>query len=131
MTASRTVLRGLVGLVLLAGCIPSYAEVGYGPRYYSRRYIDLYAYDPYYDGYWRDNYRRWSPVVIYEYGGRYYPNRLRGARPVQVYRNRSGYFLPPRDRDWDRADRRFDNRRRPNASDYQRARPRESQRRRE
>jgi len=131
MNASRTFLRLLGGLVLLAGCVPNYARVEYGPRYYDRRWVDLYAYDPYYYGDWRGNYRRWSPVVIYEYGGRYYPKRLRGSRPVQVYRNRSGYFLPPRDRDWDRADRRFDNRRRPNESDYRRARPRESQRRRQ
>ena len=130
MNASRTVIRLLGGLVLLAGCAPSYARVEYGPRYYDRRYVDLYDYDSYYYGDWRSNYRRWSPVVIYEYDGRYYPNRLRGSRPVQVYRDRSGYFLPPRDRDWDRSDRRFDSRRRPNASDYQRARPRESRRRR-
>ena len=130
MNASMTV-RWLAGLVLLAGCVPSYASVEYGPRpYYGRRYVDLYDYDPYYNGDWRHNYRRWSPVVIYEYEGRYHPNRLRGSRPVQVYRNRGGYFLPPRDRDWGRADRRFDNRRRPNDSDYQRARPRESRGRR-
>jgi hypothetical protein len=41
-----------------------------------------------------------------------------------VYRNRSGYFLPPRDRDWSRAERRFDPRRRPTERDYRQARPR-------
>lgn len=114
----------LLGLVALTGCIPSYASVGYGD-YSGRRYVDLYDYSPGYYGDWRSYYSRWSPVVIYEYRGRYYPNRFRGSRALQVYRYRSGYFLPPRDRDWDRTDRRFDSRRRPNDSDYRRAmRPR-------
>lgn len=111
---------------LLSACVPSYAEVGYAPRdYYGRRVVEVYDYSPDYYGDWRYNYRRWSPAVIYEYNGRYYPNRFRGGRPLQVYRNRSGYFLPPRDRDWDRADRRFDSRRRPTQDDYRRARPRD------
>src|SRR5262245_56574317 len=122
MINSRKMVQLLGSLALLSGCLPSYARVDYGPGYYSRRYVDLYDYDPYYYGDWRYNYRRWSPVVIYEYDGRYYPYRYRGGRAVQVYRNRNGYFLPPRDRDWNRADRRFDTRRRPNESDYQRAR---------
>lgn len=130
MNTSRKIGRLLGGLLLLSACVPSYARVDYGPDYYDRRWVDLYAYDPDYYGDWRYNYRSWSPVVIYEYDGRYYPHRLRGSRAVQVYRNRSGYFLPPRDRDWDRSDRRFDTRRRPNDSDYQRARPREGRRRR-
>jgi len=111
---------------LLSACAPGYAGYRYGPDYYgSRRYVDLYDYSSDYYGDWRYNYRSWSPVVVYEYGGRYYPSRFRGAREVQVYRHRSGYFLPPRDRDWNRADRRFDQRRRPNESDYRRAlRPR-------
>ena len=123
MNSSRK-LTYLLGLVVLTGCVPSYASVGYGD-YYGRRSVDLYDYSPGYYGDWRSYYPRWSPVVVYEYRGRYYPNRFRGARPLQVYRYRSGYFLPPRDRDWDRADRRFDSRRRPNDSDYRRAlRPR-------
>jgi hypothetical protein len=124
-------LVGWLGsVVMLSACVPSYASVGYGPDdyygrdYYGRRVVEIYDYSPGYYGDWRYNYRRWSPVVIYEYRGRYYPNRLRGARPLQVYRNRSGYFLPPRDRDWSRADRRFDPRRRPTDRDYRQARPR-------
>jgi len=117
-------VRWLGGLALLSGCVPSYASVRYDDGYYSRRYVDLYDYSPDYYGDWRYNYRSWSPVIVYESGGRYYPRSFRGAREVQVYRNRSGYFLPPRDRDWDRADRRFDDRRRPNDSDYRRAMPR-------
>ena len=121
----------LGGMVVLTSCVPSYASVRYGRDdyyddrdYYGRRVIEIYDYSPDYYGDWRNNYRRWSPVVIYEHNGRYYPNRFRGARPLQVYRNRSGYFLPPRDRDWNRADQRFDSRRRPTDGDYRRARPR-------
>jgi len=120
----------LGGVVILSGCVPSYASVGYGPDdYYGRDYdgrrvVEIYDYSPDYYGDWRYNYRRWSPVVIYESNGRYYRKRFRGARPLQVYRNRSGYFLPPRDRDWNRAERRFDPRRRPTEGDYRRARPR-------
>lgn len=122
MGYSRRMVQWLGGLALLSGCVPSYASVRYDDGYYSRRYVDLYDYSPDYYGDWRYNYRNWSPVVVYEYDGRYYPRRFRGSREVEVYRNRSGYFLPPRDRDWDRADRRFDQRRRPNQSDYSRAR---------
>ena len=118
-------LVGWLGsVVVLSACAPSYASVGYGPDYYGPRVVEIYDYSPDYYGDWRYNYRRWSPVVIYEYGGRYYPNRFRGARPLQVYRNRSGFFLPPRDREWSRVDRRFDSRRRPTEWDYRRARPR-------
>ena len=125
MTHFRKLLGWVGALVVGTACVPSYASVRYGPDYYGRRYVEIYDYSPYYYGDWRYNYRRWSPVVIYEYRGRYYPNRFRGARAVQVYRNRSSYFLPPRDRGWERADRRFDNRRRPNEADYRRAlRPR-------
>lgn len=114
-------VRLLGGLLVLSACYPSYAEVGYGPRYYGRT-VDIYDYDPYYYGDWRYSYRRWSPAYLYEYRGYYYPRSIHGGRRVQVYRNRSGYFLPPRDRDWSRAERRFDPRHRPNASDYDRAR---------
>jgi hypothetical protein len=123
MNYSRKLIY-LLGLGALTGCVPSYARVEYGD-YYGRRYVDLYDYSPGYYGDWRSYYSRWSPVVIYEYRGRYYPYRFRGGRALQVYRNGSGYFLPPRDRDWNRTDRRFDRRPRPNSSDYRRAlRPR-------
>jgi hypothetical protein len=131
MGYSRKLVRWLGGLALLSGCVPSYASVRYDDGYYyPRRYVDIYDYSPDYYGDWRYNYRSWSPVVVYEYDGRYYPRGFRGAREVEVYRNRSGYFLPPRDRDWNRADRRFDQRRRPNESDYNRARRRDERPRR-
>ena len=122
MRYSRAMVRLLGGLVLLSACAPSYARVRYVPDDYYARRIDLYDYSPDYYGDWRYYYRDWSPVVVYEYDGFYYPRRFRGTRAVEVYRDRSGYFLPPRDRDWSRADRRFDSRRRPTHSDYARAR---------
>ena len=120
----NVLLRSAFGALLtLAACAPGYRSYGrydYGDRYGPG--IDLYAYSPDYYGDWRYNYRSWSPVVVYEYDGAYYPNRIRRARPVEVYRGSSGYFLPPRDRDWSRTDRRFDNRRLPTRRDYERAR---------
>ena len=124
MTKLRKLIPWLASATILTACAPGYARVSYG-GYYDRSYVDLYDYSPGYYGDWRYNYSRWSPVVIYEYRGRYYPDRVRGARPLQVYRDRSGYFLPPRDREWNRVDRRFDRRQRPSRSDYRRAlRPR-------
>lgn len=124
MTNPRKLIPWLASAAILSACVPSYARLDYGD-YYGRRYVDLYDYSPGYYGDWRYNYSSWSPVVIYEYRGRYYPSPMRGARPLQVYRDRSGYFLPPRDRDWNRVERRFDPRQRPNRSDYRRAlRPR-------
>lgn len=129
MRHSGKMIRLLGGLVLLAGCYPSYAEVGYGPRYYGRA-VEIYDYSPDYYGDWRYSYRGWSPAYLYEYRGYYYPRSFSGARRLQVYRNRSGYFLPPRDRDWSRTDRRFNSRNRPNSSDYGRALRREGRPRR-
>src|ERR1051325_4681945 len=83
------------GLLLLSACTPTYARVDYGPDYYDRRWVDVYAYDPYYYGDWRYHYRSWSPVVIYEYGGRYYPHHFPGSRPRPVYRDPGGGFLAP------------------------------------
>ncbi len=129
MRFSAQLTRLLGGLVLLSSCYPSYAEVGYAPEPY-RRVVEIYDYSPDYYGDWRYYYRGWSPAYLYEYRGSYYPQRFSGARRVQVYRNRSGYFLPPRDRDWSRTDRRFDTRYRPNNSDYGRARRHDSRPRR-
>jgi hypothetical protein len=118
----RKLIPTVAAVAILAGCYPSYASLEYG--YTGRRYVDLYDYSPGYYGEWR-YYDRWTPTIIYEYRGRYYPNRIRGARALQVYRYRSGYFLPPRQRHWERVDRRYDPRRRPHESDYRRAiRPR-------
>ncbi len=74
-------------------------------------------------GGWQTNYRRWAPVTLYYVDGHYYPNRVRGARAVVVYRSGTRTFLPPRDAAWDHADRRYNYTRRPVDDDYNHARP--------
>ena len=84
----------------------------------SRPGIEIYGYSARQYGDWRASYRQWTPVVVYEVNGQYYPTNVRGARQVQVYRSQGGYFLPPRDQDWARTDKRFKNKRRPTDADY-------------
>ncbi len=117
---TRLILLG--GLVGVVSCGPSYRRAGFGVAAEYGAPIDVYGYYPDYFGDWRGNYQRWDPVVIYELRGNYYPQPVRGARAVAVYRSRSGYFLPPRDRAWSRTERRFDRRQMPNRRDYSRAR---------
>ncbi len=73
--------------------------------------VGLYAADR--DGQWRTGFMLWTPVTVYEIQGAYYPRPVRGARVVEIYRYRDRYFLPPDDRDWIGADRRYDYGRRP------------------
>ncbi len=116
----------LGALILLTACAPANnrsrpgVEARLGPP------IALYDYYPDYFGNWRTGFRSWRPVTIYEYQGGYYARSMRGARPLQVYRSPSGYFLPPRDDDWRRTDRRFSSKKLPTPDDYHRARPRPS-----
>jgi hypothetical protein len=56
----------------------------------------------------RKNYKRWTPVTVYEVKGRYYPNNGAGARAVTIYRYKDQYFLPPRDDQWVSRDKRAD-----------------------
>jgi hypothetical protein len=85
--------------------------------------INVSAYSSERLGDWRMNYRRWTPVRLYDVNGRYYLNNVRGSRPVLVYRYDNEYFLPPQDRAWDGMDRRYNYRQRPIEADYNRARP--------
>ena len=85
--------------------------------------IGVSAYSSEYLGEWRSNYRRWTPVTLYDINGHYYRGQVRGARPVLVYRYDNEYFMPPQDQSWNGADRRYDYRRRPTEADYGRARP--------
>jgi hypothetical protein len=48
------------------------------------------------------DYRRWQPVTLYFYAGRYYERPFRYARPIVVFRYRDRYFFPPRDAGWER-----------------------------
>ena len=79
--------------------------------------VPVFAYSAARYGPWREHYRRWTPVVLYELDGRYYRHRDRDARPVEVYSYGGNYFLPPDDRDWIGTDRRYDYRRRPGHDD--------------
>jgi hypothetical protein len=85
--------------------------------------IGVFAYAPDRLGDWRTNYRRWTPVTLYDINGHYYRNPVRGARPVLVYSYRNEYFLPPQDESWRNADRRYNYRRQPTRDDYGRVRP--------
>ncbi|HEY3934401.1 MAG TPA: hypothetical protein VGL65_07250 [Gemmatimonadales bacterium] len=107
-------------LFALPGCGPGYrTSVGVGADYGTP--IDLYGYSPDYWGDWHTDYLGWSPTVVYEANGQYYPRNVRGSRAVQVYHSNKGYFLPPHESTW--SDKRFNTRRMPNDGDYGRARP--------
>jgi hypothetical protein len=75
-------------------------------------------------GDWHRDYKRWSPVTVYEYHGHYYPHNAPGARAVQIYRYQNEYFFPPQDRAWVGFDKRFNYERRPNEEDFRRGRER-------
>jgi hypothetical protein len=87
--------------------------------------IGVLAYSSDRAGDWRRNYRRWTPVTVYEVNGRYYPNNVPGARAVGIYRYQNEYFLPPEDAGWGNGfDKRFNYNRRPNSDDQGRVRQR-------
>ena len=88
------------------------------------REVGVLAYSADRAGDWSRNYKRWTPVTLYEVNGRYYPNKGSGARPVSMYRYRDEYFLPPKDEKWVGADKRFDYDHRPNGDDHGRVRER-------
>ena len=84
--------------------------------------IGLFAYSSRSYGNWRTAYVNWTPVIVYEYRGRYYPRFVRGARAVAVYRYRNDYFLPPHVTAWVGFDHRFDYKRGPDRVDWGRGR---------
>jgi len=88
------------------------------------REIGVLGYSSERAGDWRSNSRRWTPVTLYEFNGRYFPNNAAGARPVAMYRYRDEYFLPPTDQAWLGSDRRFDYKHQPNDDDHGRVRDR-------
>lgn len=104
------------------GRVRPYARVVVDPRLGPE--IGVLAYSAERAGDWRRNYRRWTPVTVYEVNGRYYQNNGSGARAVAVYRYQNEYFLPPQDEGWVGFDKRFAYDRRPNADDQGRVRPR-------
>jgi hypothetical protein len=117
-----TALAALGGLMLVSACGPGYGGLAVSARLGPG--IDLYGYSAERDGDWHASYRQWTPTVVYEVNGQYYPANVRGGREVQVYRTQSGYVLPPRDQEWARTDKRFNAKKVPTDADYGRARPR-------
>jgi hypothetical protein len=86
--------------------------------------IGVLGYSPERAGDWRRNFRRWTPVTVYEVRGRYFSRNAPGTRAVAIYRYRNEYFLPPADQAWVGSDRRFNYDRRPGNDDYGRVRAR-------
>jgi len=77
--------------------------ISYRPERLPRE-VRVYDYDRRSYGDWdrERDYRRWRPVTVYFYAGRYYERPFRYARPVVIYRYRDRYFYPPRDGRWER-----------------------------
>jgi hypothetical protein len=86
--------------------------------------IGVFNYSQERAGDWRRNYKRWTPVTVYESNGRYYSRNAPGARPVAMYRYQNEYFLPPADQTFNGADKRFNYNRQPNDQDRRRVRER-------
>ncbi len=121
-TSTRYVLAGMLAVAGIACVPPGATEVGvsaqFGPG------VDVYDYDPGYFGAWQTDYMMWSPSTVYVLNGRFYSSPVRGGRAVGVYQYHDRYFLPPQDKAWQRKDRRYNYRQRPQKKDYQHARPR-------
>lgn len=98
-----------------------YEEITVDPRLGAE--VGVFGYSTERAGDWRRNYRRWTPVIVYEFNGRYYMHEAPGARPVALYRFGEEYFLPPDDPSWIGVDRRFDYNHRPNDEDRRRVPP--------
>ena len=86
--------------------------------------IGVFGYTPDRAGDWRKNYKKWSPVMVYEFNGRYYQKNGPGTRAVQIYRYKDEYFLPPQDNGWAGFDKRFDYKHQPNDDDRKHVRER-------
>ena len=122
--AMRRLIAGMGALALMTACAPSYRTNGASVGVQAGNGVDVYGYSPQAYGDWHTTYRQWTPTTVYEWNGRYYPTRIRGARQVQVYQTDRGYMMPPRDADFVRTDRRFNKKKLPTDDDYRRARPR-------
>jgi hypothetical protein len=85
--------------------------------------IGVFAYAPERHGDWRVNYRKWTPITLYDINGHYYPHPVDGARAVVVYTYNGEYFFPPTDRAWVGFDKRYDYVHKPVEVDIARVRP--------
>jgi hypothetical protein len=106
-----------------AGRVRAYASVERPDRRLGEE-IGVLGYSAERAGDWHKSYKRWTPTTVYEFRGHYYPNNAPGARAVQIYRYKSEYFLPPQDKGWVGADKRYDYSRQPNDDDRSRGRGR-------
>jgi hypothetical protein len=84
--------------------------------------IGVFAYSQERMGDWHQNYRKWTPVTLYDINGRYYRNSVSGSRAVGVYSYNGEYFLPPSDAGWVGRDQRYNYAWRPVAEDANRVR---------
>ena len=112
----------LAAMIVLPAKAP--AQVNLSVRFGTRLGPDIgvFAYSADRDGAWRDNYRKWTPVTLYDVNGRYYRNSVSGSRAVAMYSYNGEYFLPPTDDGWVGKDRRYNYGRRPVAEDRSRVR---------
>jgi hypothetical protein len=85
--------------------------------------IGVVAYAPERHGDWHANYRRWTPIVLYDVNGHYYRTQVAGSRAVMVYTYNNEFFFPPTDRAWVGFDKRYDYGHAPVEVDLHRARP--------
>ena len=122
-------IGALLTVPLLAGLIAlptgASAQMNISVRFGARLgpEIGVFAYSPQRHGDWQTNYRRWTPVTLYDVNGHYYRNSVSGSRAVQVYTYNNEYFLPPQDQAFNGRDRRYNYQRQPGAVDYGRVRP--------
>jgi len=116
------VLSALGAVMLLPACGPGYGGgMSVGVQVQSRPGLDIYGYSANQYGDWRGNYRQWTPVVVYESNGQYYPTKFAGhgrcrsiARSPGISCRRETRLGPH--------DKRFNNKKRPTDADYGRAR---------
>lgn len=111
--------------ILMAVPVMASAQVNISVRFGARLgpEIGVFAYSPERHGDWHANYRKWTPVTLYDVNGHYYRNEVAGSRAVMVYTYHNEYFFPPTDHDWVRFDKRYNYRRAPVDADVDRARP--------
>src|SRR5476651_502427 len=90
-----------VPFVVALFAVPSHAsaQVNLTVRFGTRLGPDVgvFAYSQERNGGWQDNYRKWTPVTLYDVNGHYYRNSVTGSRAVVVYSYNGEYFFPPTD----------------------------------
>jgi hypothetical protein len=115
-------LSRVVSLAVLACCIPLATApaqgVSIGVKLGTARSVVSYSSTR--DGEWRTSYKQWQPKTMYVVNGQYYDKSSRGSRAVVVYQHNNDTFLPPQDKKWVGADKRYNYKRQPKAEDYNR-----------